>query len=881
MGTVLTDIGRRAGGLPAADLVERDDHLRTLDHLAEGLPNGGAVVLVSGEAGVGKTALVRRFCAGRRERVLWGGCDALFTPRPLGPLLEIAEAAGGELGRLLETAARPHEVVGALVRAVAAGGPTVLVVEDVHWADEATLDVLRLLARAVGEIPALVVVTYRDDELDPQHPLRTVLGELRPRSTTHRLEVEPLSPAGVGALAGASGRDAAAVHRATAGNPFFVVEVLAAEAEIIPPTVRDAVLGRAARLSREARRVLDAVAVTPPHAGVWLLEAIAGDATDHLDECVSAGMLTEVSGGLAFRHELARRAIDEALPPRRRVLLHRAALAALAARTTGVRDLARLAHHAEAAGDAEAVLRYAPAAALHAGSVGAQREAVAQYARALRWADGQPAEQRADLWESLAQAQYVTDEMHDATDALDNALTLRRELGDASGEGAVLCALSRTLWCAGRRAEAIATSDAALHVLESVPPGPHLAMAYSSAGHVALNEEDMTGAVSWAQRALDVAESIGHTPVVVHALNTLGTVDLLHGGGTERLDRSLALAEQAGLDEQVGRAYIHLSWGITRTRSYDLASRLDEGVEACGHRGLEVWRLYLLVARARADLDRGRWAEAADTAAEVLRYARSVPLLRILALCIIGVVRARRGDPERWAPLDEAESLLQPDDGLQALTPVARARAEAAWLEGHGPDAVVAATERALDLAVQRRSGWTSGELLLWRRLAGADDAVPAHLAGPYPLALHGDWAAAATAWTALGCPYDAALATSQVDDAEVARSALEELQRIGARPAGAIVSRALRQRGVREIPRGPRPTTRANPAQLTARELGVLELVVQGLPNSEIAARLFLSTKTVDKHVSATLRKLGARSRSEASAAAVRRGIVQLDQLS
>ena len=135
-------------------------------------------MLVSGEAGVGKTALLRRFCDehGSSARILWGGCDPLFVPRPLGPLLAIGEAVGGELETVVGSDVMPHEVMAAFARAVA--GPTIFVLEDVHWADEATLDVLRLLARRVETIPVLVVATYRDDELDRAHPLRLVVGEL-------------------------------------------------------------------------------------------------------------------------------------------------------------------------------------------------------------------------------------------------------------------------------------------------------------------------------------------------------------------------------------------------------------------------------------------------------------------------------------------------------------------------------------------------------------------------------------------------------------------------------------------------------------------------------------------------------------------------------
>jgi predicted ATPase len=358
-------------------------------------------VLVGGEAGVGKTALLRRFCEECREpaRILWGACDPLFTPRPLGPLLAVAEGAGGELEKVVASGVMPHEVVAALVRELRAQAPTVFVLEDLHWADEATLDVLRLLARRVETVPALIVASYRDDELDRSHPLRIVLGELATSQTVGRLKLSALSPSAVAQLADAQAVDADELYRKTAGNAFFVVEVLAARAEEIPDTVRDAIFARAARLSAPAKRLLEAVAVVPPQAELWLLEGIAGESIDALDECLMSGMLTSVTAGVAFRHELARLAIEESVPLNRRLDLHHKALTALADPPGTTPDLARLSHHAEAAGDVDAVLRFAPAAAARAASLGAHREAAAQYARALRFGERLPLAERAELLE--------------------------------------------------------------------------------------------------------------------------------------------------------------------------------------------------------------------------------------------------------------------------------------------------------------------------------------------------------------------------------------------------------------------------------------------------------------------------------------------------
>lgn len=370
--------------------LERSEDLALLEEAFASVRAGGEgkLVLVAGEAGVGKTALLERFCESQRAaaRVLWGACQPLLTPRPLEPLLDVAEVVGGEVEEFVVAGARPHEVAAALLRELRASGLTVLVFEDVHWADEATLDVLTLLAARIGSAPTLVLASYRDDELDRAEQLRLVLGELAHRP--ERLKVEPLSRTGVAELAEPCGVDGEELYRRTGGNPFFVTEVLAAGDEQIPETVRDAVLARAVRLSEPARRLLEAVAIVPGQVDLWLLELLAGQLVDRLGECLASGMLSPGRAHVAFRHELARLAIEEAMSPNRRVALHRDALAALAARGGDNPDFARFAHHAEAAGDAEGVLRWAPRAAERAASSGAHREAAAQYARALRFADG-------------------------------------------------------------------------------------------------------------------------------------------------------------------------------------------------------------------------------------------------------------------------------------------------------------------------------------------------------------------------------------------------------------------------------------------------------------------------------------------------------------
>jgi DNA-binding CsgD family transcriptional regulator/tetratricopeptide (TPR) repeat protein len=889
----------KAGGLgmpnggqePAASAFERGELLERSDQLsalADSLDvviaeAAGALVFVGGEAGVGKTVLLQAFCDQKRAsaRILWGACEALLTPGPLGPFFDLAEVTRGELEELVSSGARPHEVTAALIRELAGGRATVVVLEDLHWADEATLDVLRLLARKVEAIPALVLASYRDDELDRAHPLTLVLGELATARAVTRLEVAPLSADAVGELAEPHGIDAQDLYRETNGNPFFVTEVLAVGTREIPHTVRDAVLARVARLSDPARSLLEAIAIATPQAEVWFLEALVPAEIDHLEECLASGMVRAQPGGVAFRHELARLAVEESLPPNRRVSLHRGAVAALAATPDRATDSARIAHHADAAGDGAAVLRFAPAAATRAASLGAHREAAAQYARALRFAEVLPPEEQAELLEQQAYEGYLIGELDGAIAAQERALALRRALDDKRSEGDCLRSLSRLYRFLGRTKDAAEVGRQAVASVERLPRGRELALAYVNLGHLYTVAEDADEAMAWSSKALELAEQLDEPQVLAYALTNIGANQVLADApeAPAKLEQSLEIARRAGFEDHAGRAYVNLVWWPLLRRRYDLVDRyLEEGLEYCAEHGLDLWRLFLIVCRARVELDRGRWTEAADSANLALRDRRTWPVPRVLALTVLGLVRARRGDPDVWPLLDEALELAEPTGELQRIGPAAAARAEAAWLEARH-EAVLGETGAALDLALRRRAPWAIGELACWRRRAGLAEVVQEPVAAPYAAELAGDWGRAAELWAGLGCPYEAALALAGADDDGTLRRALDEMQRLGAQPAAAIVARRLRERGARGLPRGPRATTRENPGGLTTREVEVLELVGEGLRNADIAERLFLSEKTVSHHVSAILRKLGVRTRGEASAEARRLGIVAEDR--
>lgn len=860
--------------MPGA-LLERGAELAMLDDRLDAVcrTEQGHVVLIRGEAGVGKTSLLREFCDRHtgRARLLIGGCDPLFTPRPLGPLVTVADDSGGELAAVVVGEAMPHEVVAALLHDVRAGGPTIFALEDVHWADEATLDVVRLLTRRVDRAPVLVVATYRDDELEASHPLRVVVGELATSRDITRIRLTPLSREAVEQLAVPHSVDPEELYRKTGGNPFFVIESLAAGGDETPETVRDAVLARAARLSPTAREILEAAAVISPPTELWLLEAVTGDSFDQVDECLESGMLAaQQPGSVGFRHELVRLAVAESITPNRKAALHAQALIALLQSDRGAPNLARVVHHADGAGDQEAIVRFAPEAARYAASRGAHREAAAHYARALQAADDIAPDVRAELLERRARECYITDAYDAGIAALEEALECRRAVGDIRGEGAVLRFLSEFFWCPGRTTEAAAAAHGAVALLERLPPGRELGLAYCAAADRHAGASDAAEARAWASRALSLGESLGDEEVTVHALGTLGLVTAGEDG-VASLRASLERGQRAGLDDEVGRSYALLAGRTVGDHMNDAAAEyLGAGLAFCNERGLELCRLYLLAERAHYELDRGRWTEAADAAAAVLRIPRTSTTPRINALVSLALVRARRGDPGHRALLDEAWALAAPTGEIGRIGPVAAARAEIAWLLGEPEDE----SPGAFELARDRGSMWLRGQLADWRRRQGLVPESSEGAAAPYALQLAGDWQQAAEAWRGLGCPYETALALADADEEAALRAALDQLQLLGAKPAAAIVARRLRRRGARSLPRGPRATSRMNAANLTARELQVLELVSAGLRTKEIAERLVLSERTVENHVAAILRKLGVRTRVQAVAAAERLGL-------
>ena len=851
-------------------LLERDEVLERLavqlEHARQG---SGRVVVLRGEAGIGKTSVARAFCTARRDEihVLWSGCDDLITPQPLGPVWDMTFAEPSLEALLLDNKREIifHALLELLSRSLR---PTVMVIEDVHWADESTIDMIKYIGRRVDQTHGLLVLTLRDEGEVGDHPIQLALVDL-PHEALEQILLKPLTATAVSELA-ADNWDADELWRLSAGNPYFVTELLEMGPDSVPVSIRDAIRARVIRLSPGGRELVETVSVIPGRVGLSLVDQIVDEPGADIEECERVGILVIDGSTLAFRHELARQAVENALPQIRRRELNLKVLHAVESRGE---DVSIRAHFAQEAGDVKAMLDLLPLAAHRAAELGSHREALSHLRALQPYIDRMEAGQLADHYDLWAREEYFGGGP-DVEAIAEEAITLRRRLGDQRPLGKTLLLGSDIYWFRGKRELGVELAREAVSVLSSTG-GEELAMAYSTLSRLAAVASEQDAAIEFAEKALELLDA-SPSRVRVHALNNRGVAiaETRYPKGIDDLEESYRMAGELDMGFDRARAALNMAWAILDAdRSareaglwFQKALHDFEGGEIPG------FMHSALTGMARVDELSGDWDAAEriarsaleDPAAGIFRCGAMSPLARILA---------RRGSPEADEVAVAAWELARVIQEPQFLSPAGSAVLELIWLDHEIDrriiDEIVGSHHQHLGL----RRGTAHSELAFWLSVVGEIDAVHETALEPFVLLDRNEWSRAAAFWEQRGIPYERALCLS-FGNVDARLEALSILDRLGATPLATRVRSELLSAGVRGVPRRPHRSTRDSPLGLTTRQAEVLDLLADGMSNAEMAEHLFVSVRTIENHVSAILTKLGADDRTEAAAIARAAGV-------
>ena len=838
-------------------LLEREHELAVLAQGLRQVAQGpGVGIALAGDAGTGKSSTVM---AALQEvvglRILRGQCDPLGTPRPLGPLREVGLTSLAEL--VLSGAYAAAEAAEAALGELAAG-PTVLVVEDLHWADAASADVLRYLVRRVETVPLAVLLTYRDAEIGPRHPARQLLGDFASLDGLRTLTLQPLSVAGAAAVVDGTDLDPTRVHELTGGNPFYVSQVALDPHRPLPTTVRDTVLARTAEVEAADLEILQLVACSPDGLDDRVLP-IVGVGLDTLHRLDATTLLVRTATGIAFRHELARQAIETTIPPGGAPRLHERLLAALEQLDT--RDPATLTHHAIASRNRTRALTYSRTAAAEALATASHAEAASflevalehlPTGRAPRGArePADPADPAALPHRPVARGVRDGPRQHPAVERGRPDGRGGRGPRGAGGVGVPDSAphLERPALRAGLR-PGVRVGRTGHH--RPRPPrcrpdrvgrqqaGPRARVRCHH--HLGRSRRRPAGA---RRRWRDPRRERGRLP------RGRGGAPAGAGPREHRTPARLGRAGVAGLRHHhggahgagapAGRARRHRGDHRSRHRSRPVdAASLGRVV---AFRGARVDGPVERRARGRRSGDRHRSPGRVPVAApRPLR--RGDPhgrgrRGRAPRPGLVGGVRRRRPDALPARPPCRRRALVADRDHRSAdhwvrPPPAARAGRDRRHPLGHraapGLDASAGHRRRGPRRparAVRLPPGRTS------RRGSGLVSSD-----GESFLGGHGD---------------------GRLPRRRRPRPGGDRLDRLGATATADRLRRDLRADGVLFVPKRPSGTTRANPGGLTNRQLEVARLLARGMTNAEIADVVFISPKTAEHHVSAVLSKLG-----------------------
>jgi DNA-binding CsgD family transcriptional regulator/tetratricopeptide (TPR) repeat protein len=878
-------------------LLERETAIQEFIRTAESSAHSGKILLISGEAGIGKTALLEhmRNTYHASAHIIWSGCDPLFTPQPYAPFHDIAHSLSKELLGLLESSDSPTKISHKIASTLYASleklpSPSILVIEDVHWADYASLDLLKFLVRRISFLKCMLCLTYRDDEATLENPFSSVL-RLAPSAHTTRIQLKMLSLEAVENLVKDTQHNAHALYKITAGNPFFIAEILASNMRLdanIPSSICDAIAARLAKLSEHERNLMLTLSLIPYSIPVQLIEHLFNNGKDVQGEtlamaCVARKLLQcDTLGDFRFRHELARLAALSFLSIHQQKRLHKQILNSLE-QLDLTTNLAWLTHHAQGALEPESVLKYAPLAAENAANLGAHKEAASYYEKALKFVEYADTELAASLHESWAYEVTLTSHMQASViEARRAAITLWRALGRNDKIGENLRCISRLYWYQGQPERAEHYANDAINLFEQMPLSSELAMAYSMRSQLDMLNDRTQQAVFWGEKALDLERRFNNPLVKVHALTNIGSALLMRGNakGEAMLKESLAISEKYSLHEEAARVYTNYSDYSVRFKRLTLAESLtSKGIQYDTSHDLDSWTYYLVGIQAQLRLEQGRLVDAETIALGVQQLGNQTLLMKLPALIVLARVRSRLARSDAGELLQQALANAITIDELQYIIPARLAIVEYAWLTDNFQQAMLHIVELS-HLVESVLNPWQLGELMTWvmrmpqlniQDLAAKQQYIPL----PYQQELAGNTQAAYAEWQALGMPFNAAIALLHTTSEEKQNDkqsdfvkAFTELESLQAKAVLVwILRKAKTEKFLDKLPtirRGPYSKTRQHPAGLTLKEQAVLKLLITGASNQDIAHTLSRSPRTIENHVYSILSKLSVENRIE-----------------